>query len=254
MKTRSLFVFGDSYSDVGRLKKLTGESVLPSDRYYRGRASNGPVAVEYLAKGLGLHLSARTNFAVGGARTGGSVNGVDGVTRQVKRFRVHAKGLRAGDRDLYLIWAGTNDLIRAIASPGEANKIIDQGARNLVRSVRQLGKVGAKNIVVVQPFNLGRLPLAIAQQPLSRLTRQFNQEVRRSLSHLPLQPTIVNLYRTSEAIARSPESFGLSNAGTPAIDTPETASGALWWDGGHPTTRGHRIFARVIKKAIFAIL
>jgi len=52
-------------SDVDNVFDATG--IPPSPPYFQGRASNGPVWVEYLANNLG---TASTNLAFGGATTG----------------------------------------------------------------------------------------------------------------------------------------------------------------------------------------
>src|SRR6188472_2197794 len=68
----ALYVAGDSLSDQGNGFILTGGTFPPPP--YDERASNGPVAVEYLASALGVPLapsaSGGTNYAVLGAATG----------------------------------------------------------------------------------------------------------------------------------------------------------------------------------------
>ena len=67
-----LYVVGDSLSDQGNAFALTGGTFPPPP--YDQRASNGPVAVEYLADALGVPLAPSaaggTNYAVVGAATG----------------------------------------------------------------------------------------------------------------------------------------------------------------------------------------
>jgi phospholipase/lecithinase/hemolysin len=67
----SLYVFGDSLADSGNAFALTGFFPPPP---YDQRFSNGPVAVDRMAEGLGLTLLPSTvggtNYAVGGAMTG----------------------------------------------------------------------------------------------------------------------------------------------------------------------------------------
>jgi len=67
-----LHVAGDSLSDQGNGFSLTGGAFPPLP--YDQRATNGPVAVEYLANALGVPLDASaaggTNHAVLGATTG----------------------------------------------------------------------------------------------------------------------------------------------------------------------------------------
>ncbi|KAJ2775245.1 hypothetical protein IWQ56_000162 [Coemansia nantahalensis] len=61
--TPTLYVFGDSLSDIGTLEQLT-LGLLPSEPYWEGRFSSGPVWNEYLAPLLGYNLY---NKAIGGA-------------------------------------------------------------------------------------------------------------------------------------------------------------------------------------------
>jgi len=71
-----LFVFGDSLSDSGNAGLLTGGNFTPLP-YVGNRASNGPVAVEYLWKmfnpgdnSFQPSLSGGTNYSILGATTG----------------------------------------------------------------------------------------------------------------------------------------------------------------------------------------
>ncbi|KAJ2038974.1 hypothetical protein GGI08_008253, partial [Coemansia sp. S2] len=59
----TLYVFGDSLSDVGTLKQLT-LGLVPPNSYWQGRFSSGPVWNEYLAKLLDYNLY---NKAIGGS-------------------------------------------------------------------------------------------------------------------------------------------------------------------------------------------
>src|SRR5271156_6180365 len=66
----ALYVFGDSYCDVGNLYLATGgaEAAPP---YYDGRFSNGPIWLDHVAGFLGVPLQASllggTDYAFGGA-------------------------------------------------------------------------------------------------------------------------------------------------------------------------------------------
>src|SRR4051812_8065002 len=66
----NLYVFGDSYCDVGNLFTATGGAV-PSAPYYNGRFSNGLIWVDHVARLLGVpltpSLSGGTDYAFGGA-------------------------------------------------------------------------------------------------------------------------------------------------------------------------------------------
>ena len=139
-KYDNLYVFGDSLSDTGndiiltkaqRISPAIPPSESPHRTYYKGRFSNGPVAVEYLWQSMrgdskasltpflskkGLVLKGAINFAFGGS-TSGYVNQtpgqfyVPGVLGQVDTFRKALQGQRPPARTLYLVWTGANDYL-----------------------------------------------------------------------------------------------------------------------------------------------
>src|SRR6516162_1511304 len=81
----TMVVFGDSLPDSGNAaiavgsapgQVITGNTYIPSQPYASGTFSNGPVWASDVAAALGVPLhpsfAGGTNFAVGGATTGGS--------------------------------------------------------------------------------------------------------------------------------------------------------------------------------------
>ena len=69
-KYDALYVFGDSYCDVGNIFVATG-GAEPAAPYYNGRFSNGPIWLDHVAGFLGLPLKPSilggTDYAFGGA-------------------------------------------------------------------------------------------------------------------------------------------------------------------------------------------
>jgi phospholipase/lecithinase/hemolysin len=116
MTESEIFVFGDSLSDTGNIFALTKGQVPPSPPYFQGRASNGPVAVELLAKqDPNFTLNPLNNFALLGAGTGkgnsleDDLGGIDlpGLRDQIDTFSAVTK-LTTGKADknaLYVVWA-----------------------------------------------------------------------------------------------------------------------------------------------------
>ncbi len=106
----TMYVFGDSLSDIGNVFSLSGGAVPPSAQpdlhYYSGRFSNGPVWVDSLAQTMGISdfkpsLTATSadftanhsiDFAYGGAGTGiannapGNLVAVPGLLGQIADF------------------------------------------------------------------------------------------------------------------------------------------------------------------------
>ena len=125
----NLFVFGDSLSDSGNAGVLTGGNFTPLP-YVGNRASNGPVAVEYLWKmfnpgdnSFQPSLSGGTNYSILGATTGkknnlevGNVPGPPlnaaftdkGNAWQLSQFTTTNPSFDA-ESSLFLLWLFPND-------------------------------------------------------------------------------------------------------------------------------------------------
>ncbi len=267
-----LFVFGDSLSDIGNSSKATLGLLPPSPPYFDGRFSNGPVAVETLAAQLGLPASLATNFAVGGARTGrenGNNNLVpglrlDGLLDQIDRFKSQASSLGAGAEDLYFIWAGANDLNQIGTSDPVAT--INTAVSNIATAVTSLVQSGAKNIVVVQTPNLGRVPASLQSgrlQDLTNLSNGFNAALESSLTALENSLAgsniiLSNLFPLSEQAAQNPAAFGFTNItdsylnGLRPRDPAADPNQFFFWDQFHPTTRAHSFFADVFRNSVIS--
>ena len=106
----NLYVFGDSYCDVGNLFAATG-GAEPAAPYYNGRFSNGPIWVDHVAGFLGLPFKASllggTDYAFGGAwvTEPQSVTGVPSIPQQVELF-LSQHGGKADPNALYIIEGG----------------------------------------------------------------------------------------------------------------------------------------------------
>ncbi|MFM7423968.1 MAG: SGNH/GDSL hydrolase family protein [Elainella sp.] len=256
--TYSLFVFGDSLSDTGRLLAATG--LPPSPPYFNGRISNGPVAVEQLADQLGLQISA-TNFAIAGAQTGRLNNNdtdtlkLGGLQDQIDQFKAQAAGLDAGPEDLYLIWAGANDFFIQPSNPiGTATAAVN----NIKTAVSSLIQAGAKNIVVAQTPNLGRTPASLQAGLLeagTQLSNLFNASLEATLDTIPEEANIIlaDLFTRTEAIAGDPARFGFTNITTPFLSgltpapAPADPNQFFFWDIFHPTTRAHALLTETFR-------
>ena len=115
-----LIVFGDSNVDIGNSFKASGGRVNGPPNYM-GRASNGPLFVDYVSTRLGVPIN---DYAFGGATTGMDVpvpgEVIPSVLTQVKTFTASLGGGRADPNALYIYSAGGNDL--AGATPASAHR------------------------------------------------------------------------------------------------------------------------------------
>ena len=280
---QNLYVFGDSLSDVGNAFRDTGGLIPPpvlptsnggfSPGYANGRFSNGSIWVEYLAKDLGLSLDTRNDFAYGGATTG-QENGLNpllsqfglpvtlpGLQQQITTFQSQNP---VPDQDaLYVLWAGANDYLNPNLTDPQGT--VQSAIVNLSAAVTTLASGGAKNFLVANLPDLGKLPLTrgdvTRSQGLSLLSSAHNTALAQTLGVLPstlgvnIVPLDVNDL-VNQAIA-NPSRFELTNVteqclpatplfpGAPSPSTPcnpiTDAPNFLFWDPLHPTTRGHEI-------------
>ena len=204
-----LFVLGDSVSDNGNLAALSGGTV-PAPPYAPGRASNGPVAVEYLSQALGLGpllpaAMGGTNFAVIGAATGNVP--VPGRSRRVCRqcrsdaqFELPPTGHAHGTaRAVRPAESGPDRPGCAVRRVGRTQRHLDQsqpgrrrsrGGQHRGRSIDTLYGAGARNFLVPNMADLGLAPGA-SMPPW--LTRSAWPSMPRSRGHAR---------RAGEAVAR----------------------------------------------------
>ena len=154
----SVVVYGDSLSDNGNLFAATGS---PGSPYYNGRASNGVVAVGYLAAALNDTL---LDFAWTGATTGignhldpgGTPTslGIHALPGMANSYASTASSIAAvAQTVLFVVWGGANDFLSPspldITPMGVDNlAVADRAANNLVSLVNALTGLGAKHILV----------------------------------------------------------------------------------------------------------
>lgn len=249
-KFDKIYVFGDSLSDDGNAFKTTG---LPPSPYYKGRFSNGPVWVEDLAVALGLNPDPTTNFAFGGANTGSDntlipgVQGLPGLKQQIDSFT--ATNPSADPNALYIVWGGANDYLSGhVTAPTVP-------VENLSAEVSSLVAVGAKNIMVVNLPDLGKLPstrgTSQTSNSLNTLTSAHNSDLTSTLNSLR-QNSGANLITLdvnslfNRAIA-DPGEFGFTNVTDSCLSDSVACTANpnkfLFWDNIHPTAAGHELVA-----------
>jgi phospholipase/lecithinase/hemolysin len=194
---RNLFVFGDSLSDSGNSGVLTGGFFTPAP-YVGNRASNGPVAVEYLWKifnpgdnSFKPSLSGGTNYAILGATTG-KKNNLEvgdppgpllnsafvnkGNAWQLDQFTTNKPSFEAKS-SLFLLWLFPNDIFYCLNTPSGSGNCNSAGTSsgadstttnlfavpglavsNLIASINTLADAGARNFLVVNSPDLGSTP------------------------------------------------------------------------------------------------
>jgi len=177
----NVYVFGDSLSDNGNLQMAPGSPEGTPSRF-----TNGAVAAEIIAGGLGFalapsnHLNGAfegTNFAVAGAKAidedGDELTPDINLPTQVNAFlQIH--GGNAPSDALYIVLIGGNDIraareIRAtgvFAETPQERQAIRQAARESIRTAvesqqAQIAKLigaGAQHVLVVNAPDIGAIP------------------------------------------------------------------------------------------------
>lgn len=167
----TLVVFGDSLSDNGNLWELTGRTdpaPVGDPRYWQGRNSNGPVAVEWMAHALGATLE---NYAIAGAKTGpnGSSDnigtGLDpfglGITAQVTnyttKYAISHPSVPLPSSNLYVVWGGPNDF-NGMDSGADVAETLFNAVFNELTAIETLRSYGATHFFVPLMPNLGLTP------------------------------------------------------------------------------------------------
>ena len=253
----SLYVLGDSLSDNGNVFAATF-GTYPPPPYYQGRFSNGPVAVEVLAAGLGLGQGTFFDLAVGGATTGagGSAGAGTGMLSQLAGFQALLGAGSASSSALYTVWGGANDLRNGGS--------IATAISNLSTIVSGLHTLGARNFLLPNLPDLGLTPEARSQaDPFpgvsfsslsTAASESFNQQLAAAYGSLAAQWTDEHFYYfdamgAQRAITSGSPSNGFSNVTTACIGTAGCAT-ALYFDAIHPTAAAHQILGNQMLAAV----
>ncbi|MEH2237587.1 SGNH/GDSL hydrolase family protein [Nostoc sp.] len=267
-----LYVFGDSLSDTGNIYNATAKTYPQSPPYFEGRFSDGPLWVDYLGDQLGLKPTLLTtipstpptqgiNFAFGGASSGlGNAvvpnPNLPGVLKQVLGFAgtLKANNQTADPNALYTLWGGANDFF--FLNPKDSTTPIS----NISVALNTLVGVGAKNILVFNLPDLGKLPAAKINDrnptTLSKSTSEFNLGLAQTVSALSQNPNLNIISVDTYSLFNQASALGFTNVTESCLSRLDICNPGnnkfLVWDGFHPTTAAHKVIADVALAAIEA--
>ncbi|KAJ1942112.1 hypothetical protein EC988_006578, partial [Linderina pennispora] len=189
----TLYVFGDSLSDVGTFRDLT-LGLIPPPPYWEGRWCSGPIWAEYLSLLMGYN---HYNKAIGGATTdnadttylpSGSPIQIPSCQDQINWFKFwnplyHLASTR-GD-DIATLAIGHNDYFGTVSklqknstTPEEFSTMVSD---TIVDQLDQLKKIGFQNIIVSNLAAIQYTPEAAIgkTQELARITiGLINQKIQ----------------------------------------------------------------------------
>ena len=265
-----LIAFGDSLSDNGNFFQATGGAVPQAGNYFQGRFSNGPVAIEHLAQGLGVTLQ---DYAWGGAQTGW-LNGAavaagapaalqnTGMLSQVGAFQAGLGGSAADSQALYFLWGGANDF----QYQGFTQATAQTAIQNLSSAVQTLYGLGARHFLMPGLPDLGQTPGGLASgasAQLHLLSLGFNQGLTGAIQQLRALPGIdIRFFDTLGAqqnLVDNAAQYGLSNVteacftgyvGQPNGSTCSNPQAYMYWDRIHPTAVTHSVLGQGMLAAV----
>lgn len=217
-----------------------GMSFLGDPRYTVNDGSVNNWAAQMAAR-YGFTLTAADGFAAGNATVADMAGQVAAVGTP-------------GEKDVFLVNAPMADIFAASASTSSAAA----AGTALATHMRQLIAAGAKYVLFVSVYDLGKSPAAIALGQADAYTAaalSFNSAFKTSASDLGANLLIVDATRYFNLVVASPPSYGLTNA-TTAVCTSATVTACtsatvlagadyntyLFADDRHLTPAGHRLF------------
>ncbi len=252
-----MIAFSGALSDTGNFNAELGED-RPAP-FYKNRSSNGPVAVEELARWLGmeaepsLHLTAKTggtNFAVADALAGG--NGPHDLPAQVDAF-LERNGGKADPDALYFVFIGGNDVIKAVQEMDDATsrKTLTDAVAGIETQIKRLVASGAKTIYAPDFIDVGKSPAVLAFGPeasarSTMLSDEYNREFDAMLDKI--DDGSFTLIRWSfddfvKDIETNGARLGLTNATEACLDVGDKCDvdSFVYLTGEYPTARVHQM-------------
>ena len=257
----NIYVFGDSYCDVGNIFAATG-GAEPAAPYFNGRFSNGPIWLDHVAGFLGLPMKASllggTNYAFGGAWVtapqpipGGFI---PSVPQQVALY-LSQHGGKADPRALYILEGGGNDILGTTS--GNPNALGYEIAVGIAQSELQLRQAGARFFLVPNLFNVGLLPAAAGNAAFataaSTATNNWVNEFLKAESTMQgIHILRMDVFTLMNAVSTDPTHFGFTDMTDPCLTTSLCADPdhTFFWDTHHPSEFGHAFFAVTLENVM----
>lgn len=294
---------------------VTPSNVVPlTPPYYDGRFSNGPnwtdkiapnqlfymdyyfsnpdCASENVSKGIAGSCGQTTDpgaqdgislgFAFGGSRSGTqdlptAAPGLLTVLDDLAAY--NTAGVVASTRGAtFALLTGGNDYTNYAASTTQTlseQGVVDQTLDNIRTGLEKISALGAKRAIVINLFDLNRVPTLIADLSSSqvaqtgRLSDLHNAGLPSILadvrSRTGLDVVLVDLEALYDDIDARASLYGFTNttgsclktdgSNTATGECPDTASenATLFWDGQHPTTAAHGYIAELVNSTIRAV-
>ena len=227
---KRMVAFGDAFADVGQ----TGKRYTVND----GAKNNW---TEIVATSFKLEIAPTSaggqSYAVGNARILAKPDAAGNPATRTVHEQIDAflagPGLAA--EDLIVINAGTSDLVvelnKVIAGTQTRDQMlaaVTQHGKDLGSEVRRLVAAGARNVVVVGPYNLGRSIWALQSRQttlMQEASTRFNDQMLVSIVDLGANVLYVDAALYFNLVTSSPEGYSFTNVTVTACNSLDPGPG-----------------------------
>lgn len=227
-----IVAFGDGLGDLGQTGK----------RYTINDGSVNIWTAE-VARRYGLTLTAAaaggTSYATGNARVNSKPDaaGNSGTPTVKEQIDTFLAGGSFSATDLVIVQGGISDIVAEVgrqnaglqtAEQTQAN--VRQAGKDLGAQVRRLVQAGAKSVIVVGTYNLGRSPWATATNQITALTDlsgKFNDEMKVSIVDLGASVLYVDAALYLNLVTATPVGYKFADGGqkTPVCTSVDPGPG-----------------------------
>lgn len=151
---------------------------------------------------------------------------------------------------LFVLWGGANDIL------GQQDAAtVTAAANNIHGYLVQLAQAGARSFLVINVPPIGMVPNYKDKSEANALNEacasyatQLSATVDAAQAELAAQGVAVNIYKLDVydlflRYLQKPQAYGFVNINDFAQDQDVNPDKYLFWDGLHPTTRGHALIA-----------
>ncbi|KAJ3023760.1 hypothetical protein HKX48_001288 [Thoreauomyces humboldtii] len=262
-KLNTIVAFGDSLTDNGNAFVLTGGQTPSPKIYWKGRFSNGPVWIEYLASSLGATLvdkafsgATSNNLISASEMPQGTVSaGTPGFVQQAALFAAHPVANANAANTLLSVWIGANDYFYGTEHGRKVS--VNDVTGSIITGLQTLVDAGYKNFMVVNMPPTTTLPFLehnalLAAKLVVFSTKNIFQGISVHAVDAPITYATVyaKLLVNGTFPSHTSPTDGCANfynvSQVPCTDPQDYVS----WDGIHPTTTVHQLMAGVVQSGI----
>jgi len=236
LKPTRVIVFGDSTADLGQ----TSTSAAARARYTVNDTSRN-IWTAQMAAGYGIALETAaaggTSYATGNARIVAKPDAAGNaatptIQEQIDTFLATGS---FNPTDLVVVSAGTADVIaeaQAVITGAQSSEQmlgdLAQAGRDLGAQVRRLVQAGARQVVVVGPYNMGRSVWAQATSQVAMLEQasaRFNEQMLVSIVDLGGNVLYIDQALLFNLVTASPTAYGFATASTAVCTSVDPGPG-----------------------------